>query len=66
MEPEMGKAEEASVGLSGLLERRSSTSPDRPRLGGVIEPSRWLAEMVGDVRERLRELRRPASEANDF
>jgi hypothetical protein len=61
----MGKAEEALVGLSGLLEGRSSTGPERPRVGAAIEPARWLAEMLGDMGDRLGELKRPASDAND-
>ena len=61
----MGKAEEASVGFSGLLDRAPSTGPDRPRTGGAIEPARWLAEMLGDTGDSLRQLKGPRSDAND-
>lgn len=66
MDSDMGKAEEASVGFSGLLEWGSATGPDRPRTGAVIEPSVWLVAALGEMGERLGDLEGPTSGANDF
>jgi hypothetical protein len=65
MEASMGKAEEVSVGFCGLFDRASSTAPDRPRSGRVIEPAEWLAEALTDAMERLGDRNRFTSEAND-